>query len=47
LTRYLVARYQHPDRLIRIESGRNGVAPRFHVHEGVAALSSSTDADGN
>ena len=38
LTRYLIARYQHPDRIIRIESGRNGGAPRFHLHEGASAL---------
>ena len=30
LTRYLVAQYQHPDRLIRI-SGDNGA--QLHVHE--------------
>ena len=33
LTRYLVAQYQHPDRLIRIE--RNGRSlPQVHLHEG-------------
>lgn len=29
MTRYLVAQYQHPDRLIRIE-GHD--APQLHVH---------------
>jgi hypothetical protein len=46
LTRYLIARYQHPDRIIRIESGRNGVSPRFHLHEGATALTAA-GADGN
>jgi hypothetical protein len=32
LTRYLVSRRQHPDRLIRID-GMNGSAPRVHLHE--------------
>jgi hypothetical protein len=32
LTRYLVSRRQHPDRLIRID-GSNGHVPRVHVHE--------------
>ena len=30
LTRYLVAQYQHPDRLIRIDGGRSA---RLHLHE--------------
>ena len=30
LTRYLVAQYQNPDRLIRIEGGRDS---RVHLHE--------------
>jgi len=30
LTRYLIARYQNPDRLIRIEGGRDS---RVHLHE--------------
>ena len=37
LTRYLVAQYQHPDRVIRIDgAGENGVArvrPQLHLHE--------------
>jgi hypothetical protein len=38
LTRYLVAQYQHPDRVIRIDNGTNGDArpqlqPQFHLHE--------------
>jgi hypothetical protein len=32
LTRYLVSRRQHPDRLIRID-GMNGTPPRVHLHE--------------
>jgi len=31
LTRYLVAQYQHPDRLIRIDDGGNGA--QMHLHE--------------
>lgn len=31
LTRYLVARYQNPDRLIKIDG--NGRAPQLHLHE--------------
>jgi hypothetical protein len=46
LTRYLIARYQHPDRIIRIESGRNGGVPRFHLHEGASALAAA-GPDGN
>lgn len=30
LTRYLVAQYQHPDRLIRVDGGRG---PQLHLHE--------------
>lgn len=30
VTRYLVAQYQHPDRLIRVEQG---LSPQLHVHE--------------
>ena len=38
LTRYLVAQYQHPDRVIRIDNGSNGkpqpeLQPQFHLHE--------------
>lgn len=33
LTRYLVARYQNPDRLIRIDGNGNGRAPQLHLHE--------------
>ncbi|MDB5354327.1 MAG: hypothetical protein JWN24_780 [Phycisphaerales bacterium] len=33
LTRYLIAQYQHPDRLIRIErDGRR--LPQVHLHDG-------------
>jgi len=32
LTRYLVAQYQHPDRLIRIDGG-GAPAAQMHVHE--------------
>jgi len=32
LTRFLTARYQHPDRLIRIE-GNGRARPRLHVHQ--------------
>lgn len=32
LTRYLVAQYQHPDRLIRIDSGQED-QPQLHLHE--------------
>jgi hypothetical protein len=36
LTRYLVARYQHPDRLIRIDGGaRGGNGTQLHLHERV------------
>ncbi|HEX8617819.1 MAG TPA: hypothetical protein VF911_09570 [Thermoanaerobaculia bacterium] len=31
LTPYLIAQYQHPDRLIRIEADK---APQFHMHDG-------------
>lgn len=31
LTRYLVAQYQHPDRLIRVEGGEGG-KPHLHLH---------------
>jgi hypothetical protein len=31
-TRWLVARYQHPDRLIRIDSGSNNPQERMHLH---------------
>jgi hypothetical protein len=31
MTRYLVAQYQHPDRLIRIDGGNNG--QQFHLHD--------------
>jgi hypothetical protein len=47
LTRYLIARYQHPDRIIRIESGRNGTAPRFHLHDVAHAPTGTASADGN
>ncbi|MCA9261874.1 MAG: hypothetical protein KDA61_21800, partial [Planctomycetales bacterium] len=30
LTRYLVAQYQHPDRLIRVDGG---VGPQLHLHD--------------
>ena len=33
LTRYLVARYQNPDRLIKIDGNGNGRAPQLHLHE--------------
>ena len=33
LTRYLVAQYQHPDRLIRIAGGGEGTKPQFHIHD--------------
>ncbi|WP_221032752.1 hypothetical protein [Actomonas aquatica] len=33
LTRYLVAQYQHPDRLIRIDGGRKSDAAQLHLHE--------------
>ena len=33
LTRYLVAQYQHPDRLIRIDAG-TGRAAQLHLHQG-------------
>lgn len=33
LTRYLVAQYQHPDKLVRIESGDPSAGPRLHLHE--------------
>ncbi|MEZ6190581.1 MAG: hypothetical protein R3C45_04740 [Phycisphaerales bacterium] len=32
LTRYLVAQYQHPDRLIRID-GQSDRATQLHLHE--------------
>jgi hypothetical protein len=32
LTRYLVAQYQNPDRLIRVEQGATG-GPQLHLHE--------------
>ena len=36
LTRYLIAQYQHPDRVIRIDNGESGasrVRPQFHLHD--------------
>jgi hypothetical protein len=37
LTRYLVAQYQHPDRVIRIDGGDGAAPPRvrpqLHMHE--------------
>lgn len=33
LTQYLIAQYQHPDRLIRIDSGSDSTNTQLHMHE--------------
>lgn len=33
LTRYLVAQYQHPDRVIRLEGASRGTKPQVHLHD--------------